>query len=212
MARNHKAGGQGEPHAARMKSATCITIAVLQALCQPLPLVLINFGDHRRFPNLTASVRPPYVRSAPSRRPAPCADRSTGRGADRLAADLAPSTRPELGPVVAPTRSSIASGRTAFQIASSHRRLYAFSADHDRAAAIVRVAVSSRTRAAQRTKRNRPPAVMAIDQLCSQLAHANLIARPGGKAICVLMGPHRRAVALPDACSRSWTVEVPADV
>src|SRR5882762_3500850 len=68
MARNHKAGGQGEPHAARMKSATCITIAVLQALCQPLPLVLINFGDHRRFPNLTASVRPPYVRSAPSRR------------------------------------------------------------------------------------------------------------------------------------------------
>src|SRR5258707_1237919 len=132
MARNHKAGGQGEPHAARVKSATCITIAVLQALCQPLPLVLINFGDHRRFPNLTASVRPPYVRSAPSRRPAPCADRSTGRGADRLAADLAPSTRPELGPVVAPTRSSIASGRTAFQIASSHRRLYAFSADHDR--------------------------------------------------------------------------------
>src|SRR5258708_3162301 len=80
MARNHKAGGQGEPHAARMKSATCITIAVLQALSHPLPLVLINFGDHRRFPNLTASVRPPYVRSAPSRRPAPCADRSTGRG------------------------------------------------------------------------------------------------------------------------------------
>src|SRR3981081_3703274 len=125
---------------------------------------------------------------------------------------LAPSARPELGPFVAPPRSSIASGRTAFQIASSHRRLYAFSADHDRAAAIVRAAVFSRTRAAQRTKRNRPPAVMAIDQLCSQLAHANLIARPGGKAICVLMGPHRRAVALPDACSRSWTVEVPADV
>src|SRR5713226_2634951 len=45
---------------------------------------------------------------------------------------LAPSARPELGPVVAPTRSSIASGRTAFQIASSHRRLYAFSTDHDR--------------------------------------------------------------------------------
>src|SRR3981081_919657 len=45
---------------------------------------------------------------------------------------LAPSARPELGPVVAPTRSSIASGRTAFQLASSHRRLYAFSADHDR--------------------------------------------------------------------------------
>ena len=59
-------------------------------------------------------------------------DRSTGRGADRLAADLAPSAHPELGPVVAPTRLPIASGRTAFQIASSHRRLYAFSADHDR--------------------------------------------------------------------------------
>ena len=38
----------------------------------------------------------------------------------------------KLGRVAAPTRSSIASGRTAFQIASSHRRLYAFSADHDR--------------------------------------------------------------------------------
>src|SRR6266436_576787 len=62
MARNHKAGGQGEPHAARMKSATCITIAVLQALCQALPLVLINFGDHRRFPKSDriseAAIRP----------------------------------------------------------------------------------------------------------------------------------------------------------
>src|SRR5712671_1843498 len=36
-------------------------------------------------------------------------DRSTGRGADRLAADLAPSAHPELGPVVAPTRLPIAS-------------------------------------------------------------------------------------------------------
>src|SRR3982074_2861906 len=44
---------------------------------------------------------------------------------------LAPSARPEPGPVAAPTRSSIASGRTAFQIASSHRRLTAFGADAD---------------------------------------------------------------------------------
>ena len=104
-------------------------------LLGPMPASMVRsnkFRRHRRFPNLTASVRPPYVRSAPSRRPAPCADRATGRGANRLAADLASSTRPELGPVVAQTRSSIASGRTAFQIASSHRLLYAFSADHDR--------------------------------------------------------------------------------
>jgi predicted ATPase len=45
----------GRPHVAaltlnRLKSATCITIAVLQALCQPLPLGLINFGDTVGFP------------------------------------------------------------------------------------------------------------------------------------------------------------------
>jgi len=58
--------------------------------------------------------------------------RSTGRGADRLAADLAPSARLELGSSCCADPLIDRFWRTAFQIASSHRRLHAFSADHDR--------------------------------------------------------------------------------
>ncbi len=78
------------------------------------------------------TINPCWAAGVPLR-PAP-----TRRLRSRL---LTPSTRcttvvptPMVRPIftLRRPRSSIASGRTAFQIASSHRRLHAFSADHDR--------------------------------------------------------------------------------